>query len=89
MRAKSPSLRVGCADMRKCVFSRAVCSTKWHAGTAGASGPSGAKGQDGRDGLPGGRPQIVTVPMRDVWGQRIPPSLAELINYRPPGRARR
>src|SRR6266404_5084306 len=53
------------------------------AGTAGASGPSGAKGQDGRDGGPGTRPQIVTVPTRDVWGQRIPPSLAELIDYRP------
>jgi hypothetical protein len=23
------------------------------------------------------------VPTRDIWGQRIPPSLAELINYRP------
>jgi len=26
------------------------------------------------------------VPTRDVWGQRIPPSLAELINYRTPRR---
>jgi hypothetical protein len=59
------------------------------AGTAGAAGPSGAQGPDGRNGQPGTRPQIVTVPMRDVWGQRIPPSLAELINYRPPAPARR
>jgi hypothetical protein len=59
------------------------------AGAAGAAGPPGAKGQDGRDGQPGTRPQIVTVPMRDVWGQRIPPSLAELIDYRPPAPARR
>jgi hypothetical protein len=59
------------------------------AGTAGAAGPPGAKGQDGREGGPGNRPQIVTVPMRDVWGQRIPPSLAELIDYRPAPRARR
>jgi hypothetical protein len=57
--------------------------------TAGAGGPAGrpgAKGVDGRDGQPGGRPQILTVPTRDVWGTRVPPALAELINYRPPPR---
>ena len=54
--------------------------------TAGANGPAGrpgVRGQEGRDGLPGGRPQILTVPGRDVWGTRVPPALAELINYRP------
>jgi hypothetical protein len=54
--------------------------------TAGANGPAGragAAGYDGRDGQSGTRPQIVTVPMRDVWGTRVPSALAELINYRP------
>jgi len=53
--------------------------------TPGASGPAGrpgVRGVDGRDGQPGGRPQVLTVPARDVWGTRMPPALQELLNYR-------
>jgi hypothetical protein len=59
------------------------------AGQNGSAGPAGAEGPMGRQGQPGTRPQIVTVPMRDVWGTRIPQQLVELINYRPPAPARR
>jgi hypothetical protein len=59
--------------------SNAACT----AGAAGPAGRPGIRGQEGRDGLPGGRPQILTVPGRDVWGTRMPPALVELINYRP------
>jgi len=52
-------------------------------GSAGAAGRTGSRGLDGRDGQPGGRPQILTVPGRDVWGSRVPPALVELLNYRP------
>ena len=68
---------------------RTLLDPRCVAGSAGSAGPPGAKGQDGREGLPGTRPQIVTVPTRDVFGTRIPPSLAELINYRPASPARR
>ncbi len=54
------------------------------AGAAGAAGRPGTRGADGRDGQPGNRPQILTVPARDLWGTRVPPALADLINYRPP-----
>jgi hypothetical protein len=52
-------------------------------GAGGPAGRAGTRGLDGRDGQPGGRPQILTVPGRDVWGTRMPPALVELINYRP------
>ncbi len=58
--------------------SNATC-TKGGAGTAGRPG---TRGVDGREGLPGNRPQILTVPGRDVWGTRVPPALQELLNYR-------
>lgn len=60
--------------------------------TVGAGGPAGqpgVKGVDGRDGQFGTRPQIVTVPTRDIWGTRIPAALAALIDYRPPAPTRR
>ena len=52
-------------------------------GAAGPPGRVGIRGADGRDGQPGGRPQILTVSGRDVWGTRMPPALQELLNYRP------
>jgi len=58
--------------------------------TKGASGPAGragVRGVDGRDGQPGTRPQILTVGGRDLWGNRAPPALLDLLNYR--GGARR
>ncbi|HEV8265293.1 MAG TPA: hypothetical protein VGQ06_10085 [Gemmatimonadales bacterium] len=53
------------------------------AGVNGTAGRPGVAGPDGRDGAPGARPQTLTVPTRDIWGTRVPPPLAELINYRP------
>jgi hypothetical protein len=58
--------------------SQAACTV----GSAGPGGGPGTKGADGGDGQPGGRPQILTVPTRDLWGTRVPPALTELINYR-------
>jgi hypothetical protein len=52
------------------------------AGNAGPAGRLGAQGTAGRDGQPGTRPQILTVPTRDVWGTNVPPALRDLINYR-------
>ncbi len=52
-------------------------------GRSGPAGRVGTRGLDGRDGQPGGRPQILTVPGRDVWGTRVPPALVELLNYKP------
>ena len=52
-------------------------------GVAGRAGRAGLHGADGQDGQQGGRPQILTVPGRDVWGTRVPPALQELLNYRP------
>ena len=52
-------------------------------GTTGPAGRPGIEGPEGRDGQPGGRPQILTVSGRDVWGTRMPPALVELLNYTP------
>jgi hypothetical protein len=52
------------------------------AGAAGPAGRDGSVGQEGRRGLEGPRPQVITVPLREVFGQRIPPELAELLNQR-------
>ena len=52
-------------------------------GAAGPAGRAGARGVDGRDGQLGTRPQILTVPTRDIWGTRAPLALLDLINYRP------
>jgi hypothetical protein len=52
------------------------------AGPSGQVGRAGLRGVDGRDGQFGGRPQILTVPARDVWGTRMPPALVDLLNYR-------
>ncbi len=53
------------------------------AGADGTAGQPGGDGSRGRAGPLGNRPQILTVPTRDVWGMRMPPALADLINYRP------
>ena len=55
---------------------RAECS----AGAAGPAGREGALGRVGQNGQTGQRPQVITVPLREVFGQRIPPELAELLN---------
>ena len=52
------------------------------AGAAGPSGREGAPGQLGARGIPGPRPSVVTLPLREVFGQQIPPELAELLNQR-------
>ena len=52
-------------------------------GASGQAGRAGVRGADGRDGLPGGRPQILTVSGRDLWGTRMPPALQDLLNWRP------
>jgi hypothetical protein len=52
------------------------------AGPAGPAGRPGNPGQVGARGREGPRPQVITVPMRDVFGQRIPVELADLLNPR-------
>ena len=52
-------------------------------GSAGVAGRAGVPGVDGRDGQFGSRPQVLTVPARDVWGTRVIPALQDLLNYRP------
>ena len=49
------------------------------AGAAGPNGRPGEPGQAGRRGVRGPDPQVITVPLRDVFGPRIPPELAELL----------
>jgi len=52
--------------------------------SAGADGPDGRDGRagvPGADGVPGLRAQVITVPAKEVFGARIPPELAALINY--------
>jgi len=51
------------------------------AGRLGTAGPNGAPGQ------PGARPQILTVPLRDVFQAPLPPVLQQLLDGRrgPPG----
>lgn len=50
-------------------------------GAAGAAGPAGQAGPDGPDGHPGPRAQVISLPGEDVFGVRVPPQLAELIEY--------
>jgi hypothetical protein len=57
-------------DARRCV-----------AGRDGPAGPDGRAGPPGREGAPGARPQILTLPATDVFGNRVPRELAALINY--------
>lgn len=54
---------------------RAECA----AGAAGPAGREGAPGQLGQRGLQGPRPQVITVSLREVFGPRVPPELAELV----------
>ncbi|MGH7528800.1 MAG: hypothetical protein ACREMN_00310, partial [Gemmatimonadales bacterium] len=49
----------------------------------GPPGQPGTNGPEGRDGRPGSRPQVLTVPTRDLWGALVPPALEALIDYRP------
>ena len=51
----------------------------------GPSGNAGAEGQPGRDGQDGGwgpQPQILTVPLRDLFGPGAPPELMALMSNR-------
>ncbi|HEX9280625.1 MAG TPA: hypothetical protein VF890_08265 [Gemmatimonadales bacterium] len=50
------------------------------AGQAGPSGRSGGQGTAGTRGTPGPRPQTITVPGRQVFGDNIPAALAELLD---------
>lgn len=61
----------------------AAIRTECSAGAAGPVGREGNPGREGQRGLQGPRPQVITVPLREVFGQRIPPELAELLNQRP------
>ncbi len=51
------------------------------AGPRGANGPDGRPGADGPRGAPGTRPQVLTVPASRIFGSRMRPELAALINY--------
>ena len=56
----------------------------------GADGPAGRKGQDGpagSEGPRGGRPEFLSQPPQDVFGDAIPPELAAILDH-PPRRAR-
>jgi hypothetical protein len=48
-------------------------------GADGAAGQKGTAGPVGQQGYPGPRPQIVTLPARDVFGPHLPPELAALM----------
>jgi hypothetical protein len=48
-------------------------------GADGAAGPAGAAGAAGNDGEPGSRPQVITVPLRDVFGSRSHPEIVALL----------
>ncbi len=50
-------------------------------GAAGAKGRDGRPGPDGPDGTPGRRAQVISVPAADVFGQYVPPRLADLLEY--------
>ena len=50
-------------------------------GVAGEKGAPGGRGGDGPEGL---RPQVITVPARDVFGTQIPPGLADLLGASAP-----
>lgn len=51
------------------------------AGEAGPDGPDGRAGRDGRVGNPGPPVRVFTVPRSQVFGPRIPPQLAMLLDY--------
>ncbi|GBD32756.1 hypothetical protein HRbin33_01730 [bacterium HR33] len=52
------------------------------AGSDGPNGPDGRPGPDGPPGSPGPAPQIITVPLRQVFASpRMPPPIAELLEY--------
>ena len=51
------------------------------AGLDGAAGQPGNEGLPGSEGTPGGRPQILTLPQRDVFGPRAPAELFELLDF--------
>lgn len=48
-------------------------------GASGQDGQDGVAGRDGPAGGPGPRPQIITVPLRDLFGPGLPPELAALL----------
>jgi hypothetical protein len=48
-------------------------------GADGAAGQKGSTGPAGPHGSPGPRPQVVTLPTRDVFGAYVPPELAALM----------
>jgi hypothetical protein len=60
---------------------RAPSDSTCRAGAAGGDGPAGRAGPRGPDGDPGLRAQVLTVPLRNVFGVRIPPELAELLEH--------
>lgn len=59
---------------------RTPSDSSCRAGPAGADGPGGRAGPRGPDGDPGPRPQVLTVPLRSVFGVRVPPELADLLD---------
>jgi hypothetical protein len=50
-------------------------------GLRGQAGMRGSEGPTGEAGAPGGRPQILTLPQRDVFGTRAPGELVDLLDY--------
>lgn len=60
----------------------AALRTDCAAGAAGATGREGNLGRQGQRGVQGPRPQVVTLPKNEVFGQRTPPELAQLLNQR-------
>ena len=52
------------------------------AGKDGATGVPGREGPPGEAGRPGGRPQILTVPQRELFGPRAPAELLQLLELR-------
>jgi hypothetical protein len=56
------------ADARRCA-----------AGAEGSGGPDGAAGRDGRDGQRGPPMEVLTLPLRDVFGPRVAGPVAELL----------
>jgi hypothetical protein len=60
----------------------AALRSECQAGQQGPAGRPGYPGQSGAAGYAGPRPQVIQVPLRDVFGTRMPPELAELLNTR-------
>ena len=59
-----------------------MANRRCQAGGDGAQGAAGADGAAGPRGVRGVPAEIVTLPLADVFGPRIPPVLIDLINYR-------